>query len=116
MNPEHLNEALTVAGLLGTRMQLVIPSILAEGEPFRLRLSVTGSDALPLRSNNPITLIFEESNGIDGLPSSFTFEPGTTTGDIEGLTATGPETASVRATVQSDVERGQMKHVVSNPA
>jgi hypothetical protein len=99
MTPELLGAARATAHLINTRINVVIPSILAEGEPFAARVSITGSDALPVDASD-ITLHFEECVGIVGLPASFRAAAGESTGRIEGLTAVGPDTALIRMRVE----------------
>mgnify|MGYP005841580093 CR=1 FL=1 len=112
MNPELIDEDRATAHLINTRIQVTIPSVLAEGEIFTAKISVTGPDALPLDSWD-IVLHFEDSAGIEGLPSTFTLGAGDSTGRIEKLTAIGPETALIRARVE---QAGRTGIVCSNPA
>ncbi|MFO7871389.1 MAG: hypothetical protein R6V03_08160 [Kiritimatiellia bacterium] len=111
----YMDETRSVAELINTRIQIVIPSILAEGETFSAGISVTGSDALPLAGTGH-TLNLENSMGIEGLPSTFRLDPGESTGAITGLEATGPETALIRARVEGTGIRGRTADITSNPA
>ncbi|HQI76282.1 MAG TPA: hypothetical protein PK384_07205, partial [Candidatus Latescibacteria bacterium] len=106
MTPELLAAARTTARLINTRIQIAIPSILAEGETFAARISVTGSDALPVDASD-LVLHFEGAVGIAGLPPVFRFGAGESTGRIDGLTATGPEVALIRARVEMPGRTGQ---------
>ena len=45
MNPELLHAAQATSRLINTRLCVVIPSMLATGETFSARFSVTGGDA-----------------------------------------------------------------------
>jgi len=115
MTEDTLNTARAVAGLLGTRIQIAIPAILAEGESFDAKISVTGADALPLHPKG-IILRFDGSMGITGLPQRFALEPNATTGVLRNLTAIGPETVLVRGQVEGGHQRGAGAVVTSNPA
>jgi hypothetical protein len=98
MRTDLLNAARATASLMGTRIHLALPAILAEGETFTARLSVTGADALPLDATQ-LTLYLDGSNGIAGLPPVFTFDAGKSTGEIGGLRAIGPDVALIQARV-----------------
>lgn len=115
MNNEMMNAARTVAGITDCRIHIVMPSILAEGEPFSARISVTGRDALPPESF-PYALHFEESIGIEGLPETFRLDPPETVGEIRDLTAVGPETALIRARLEGPDLPDRSVTVASNPA
>lgn len=112
MTPELMSAARATARLINTRVQIIIPSILAAGEGFTARISVTGSDALPVDASD-LRFHFEESPGVAGLPSTFKLGAGESTGRIEGLTATGPEVALIRMGVEFS---GHTYARVSNPA
>jgi len=112
MTPDLLKAARTTARLINTRVQITIPSILAEGETFGARISVTGSDCLPADASD-LVLHFEGAVGISGLPPAFRFVAGECTGRIEELTATGREVALIRARVEMPGRTGQ---IASNPA
>ena len=93
------------------RLQLTIPSVLAEGEEFALRITSFAPDEMP-RHGFDREIVFTESPGIEGLPKSVALFPedgGCTT--VRGLTAVGPETARIVA-----VPQGCPGEVKSNPA
>lgn len=112
MNSELLAAARATTTLIATRIQLTIPAVLAEGETFALRLSVTGGDALPV-STLGLRLRFEGSAGVEGLPASYSLPTGQSTGCIEGLKAIGPRVALIRALVEGSAKPAA---VFSNPA
>lgn len=115
MREDLLSSALSVARLLCTRIQATIPSILAEGETFDARVSVTGADALPLLPKG-IVLRFDGSIGIEGLPQTLALDPDTSTHVIGGLTATGPDAALIRIQVDDARGSGRNSPLESNPA
>lgn len=115
MDKNLLLEARKVARVINWRMQLRIPSILARDETFSLRIQVVAADGLPVESV-PNRLTFEESVGIAGLPSSFQFEPGTSSARIDRLRAVGSEVAVVRARVETPETPWINPVVPSNPA
>ena len=115
MNTELLRRARELAEVTGTRVDMRIPSVLAEGEEFALRISVTGPDALPVESFS-WKLRFEGSVGVEGLPSSFRLSPESATAGIPGLTATGPEVALIRAVIDAPQAPEIVPSVSSNPA
>ena len=104
----HWQEAYNVAYMRAIRLHMVIPSILARGESFSLRISVIGPDGLPC-SGFQLPLFFEGSVGIEGLPREFTLENGSYQAEIEGLTTTDEQVALVRARV------GNTKHLSGDP-
>ena len=110
-----LEEARTVARMTGRRLRLRIPSVLATGETFCLRLSLTGPDGLPADDFGH-TLRFEDCAGVAGLPETFRFEPGSPTGEVTGLRAVGPTTAVIRARVEGTGRLGGDPFVTANPA
>jgi len=79
MNEDTLNTARAGAVLLGARMPIAIPSILAEGETFAAKTSVTGAHALPLPPGGVILQV-DGSMGIAGLPRRIALDPDITTG------------------------------------
>ena len=112
MTPELLQAARTTARLINTRLNTIIPAILAEGETFTARFSVTGGDALPIAPSD-LVIRFEESVGSAGLPSVFTLAAGESTGCIEGLIATGGSVALIQMRVEL---AGRTAVCSSNPA
>ena len=54
------------------RLLLTIPSVLAEGETFSLRITAIGPDGLPTE-NFDRNIVFAHSPGIKGLPRSVQF-------------------------------------------
>jgi hypothetical protein len=93
------------------RLHATIPSVLAEGERFRLRMTAFGPDGLPTGSFDR-AVSFDGSRGVEGLPASARFDPAE--GGhlaIDGLTAVGPGHAVVVATPE-----GSPGAVESNPA
>lgn len=93
------------------RLQLTLPSVLATGEVFSLRITAFAPDGLPSGEFDR-EVAFEESPGIEGLPKSVHLSP---TGGghltIDDLRAIGPTHASVVARPE-----GCPAAVVSNPA
>ncbi len=112
MNPELLHAAQATSRLINTRLCVVIPSMLATGETFSARFSVTGGDALPAAPSD-LLIHFEGGCGIAGLPSTFKLPAGESTGCIEGLTATGEAVARIRMRVEL---AGRTTACCSNPA
>ena len=74
------------------RLNAVIPSVLAEGETFQLRLSAFGPDGLP-EKGYPRAIHVEETSGMEGLPSRLVFDPDSAVLTVEGLVAVGPAAA-----------------------
>ena len=93
------------------RLQLSIPSVLARGEVFALRIAVLGPDSLPVQNfSRPI--VFEQSRGIEGLPDSLRFEAGDGgQATVPELKAIGPDCAYILARPE-----GGPAPVASNPA
>lgn len=110
-----MSEARRIARALGITIRLTIPSILAAGEEFSLRISVTGPDALPA-DDFPHSLSFAGSAGIRGLPADFRFSPGRAASEIPGLRATGEPVALVEAAVVPEETGALPGRVRSNPA
>ncbi len=116
MIDEHLKAARAVSALMGTRIQIVIPSILAEGETFDARISITGADALPVCAMG-CKLHFEGCLGIEGLPQTLELDPNSSTAVISHLTAMGSSpVALVRARIEQQSAQGRVAGVSSNPA
>jgi hypothetical protein len=115
MTPALLADARRVADMTGHRMHLVIPSILARGERFTLRVSVVGADALPPERFDHM-LRFEGSVGVEGLPASIRLAAPETGVSLDGLTATGPDTVLIRARVEGTGMASGDPLVRSNPA
>lgn len=93
------------------RLQLTIPSVLAAGEEFRLRITAFGPDAMP-SGDFGREIFFEESPGVEGLAASVRLTPsGGGHIEIHGLRAVGPEHAFVVAR-----PKGCPGPVFSNPA
>jgi hypothetical protein len=115
MREDLMISAQSVADLMGTRIQIAIPAILAEGETFEAKISVTGANALPLHPKG-ITLRFEGSTGIEGLPRKFMLTPDTSTHVISGLTASGPEAGLIRVQVEDGQHHVPGANLASNPA
>ncbi|MFQ5810014.1 MAG: DUF3604 domain-containing protein [Armatimonadota bacterium] len=111
MDPRLINEAREALLWTTWRLQLTIPSVLATGEQFALRITAFGPDGIP-SGDFPREIRFEASPGIAGLPESVRFFPADG-GHIvlEALRAVGPEHAFVVA--QPD---GCPSRVHSNPA
>ena len=114
MKKELLEQVRTIAFVTGRRIHLRIPSVLAEGEEFALKISVTGYDALPVETF-PNTFHFADSQGIEGLPDSYRLEPGSSTGVIPGLKATGTGVALVEARMEVEDAPEVDLSVYSNP-
>ncbi len=97
--------------LTNYRLQLTIPSVLAEGETFSLKITLFGPDGLPSPDfSHSFSLL--NSKGIRNLPDSFSLTPGDK-GQlcIDSLEATGPDSAYVSAGLD-----GFPFSVFSNPA
>jgi len=111
MNPQILAEAREAVLWTTWRLQLTIPSVLAAGEEFCLRITAFAPDSLP-SGDFDREIVFGESPGIEGLPKSARFSPddgGHMT--IDGLRAVGPAHAFVVARPE-----GCPMDVRSNPA
>jgi hypothetical protein len=114
MNPDLLSEARRVARLTNFRVRIRIPSVLARGERFPLRLSLTGPDALP-PTDFALTLHFQPSPGIEGLPPSVRLTPDEWSVEIPGLTATDAPVALAVARAEFDAPGADLA-LTSNPA
>ncbi len=112
---DYMQQAKDVAEIINRRIHIRIPSVLAEGEEFGARISVTGSDGLPAGDLSR-ELDLSDSAGIDGLPRSVSLEPGAGAAHIEGLTATGPDVALIKVRLKMPGTPGGETSVVSNPA
>lgn len=110
MTPELLAGARRVAQRTHRRLQLTIPSILAEEEPFALRITSFGPDALPAAF--PFEIVLAGSPGIQGLPKSVRLDAASEgLFTVPGLRAAGAEAVRVGARVEElDAD------VQSNPA
>ena len=115
MDRSLVDEARRVATMIGSRLVMKIPAMLAAGEEFSARFSVIGPDGLPLDSF-PFPLVFEESLGVEGLPESFQFPKGAYAAEVDGLRAIGPEVALIRARLEETGKLAGDPVVVSNPA
>lgn len=114
MRDELLIEARKTALITQNRIQLTIPSILAEGEEFSLKIAAIGADALPLE-DFPYTLSFESP--ISGLPKEFSFSPedkGIAT--IDNLIAEKEGVIVIKAKVLDSGMHGGDPYISSNPA
>ena len=79
------------------RLQLTIPSVLASGEEFSLRITAIGPDGLPSGELDR-ELVFDASPGIEGLPNSVRISPADGGQlEVDGLQAVGPQYAFVVA-------------------
>ncbi|MBN1808250.1 MAG: hypothetical protein JW909_04220 [Planctomycetes bacterium] len=79
------------------RLHLTIPSVLAEGEEFTLRMTAFDAEEVPAEGYGR-RIRFGESPGVEGLPESAAFEKGDGgCMEISGLKAAGPEHAFVTA-------------------
>ena len=111
MDPRILANAREATFWTTWRLQLTIPSILAAGEEFSLRMTAFAPDFLPSGEFDR-EISFEESPGIEGLPKSVRFSPadgGHIT--LEGLRTVGPKHAFVVARPE-----GCPRELFSNPA
>lgn len=115
MNQELLAETRRIAEMTGLTANMVIPSILAEGEDFSLRITVTGPDALPYEHFTN-RLVFDDCRGVEGLPVSFAMAPGQWSAELAGLKATGSDVAVIRARVQDTAYGHGDPVIASNPA
>lgn len=97
MSKKLINEARKKALWTTWRIQLSIPSILATGEIFDLKITAFAPDGFPSGEFGK-EIFFENSQGIEGLPESVSFS---SQGDgsiiIKNLKATGPKLAYVAA-------------------
>lgn len=110
-----LEQTRQVALLTSLNVKMTIPSILAEGEEFTLRISVTGPDTLPYDGfTNRIK--FEECQGVEGLPESFALSQGEWSAEITGLKAVGPNVAVIRARIEDTAYHPGDPIITSNPA
>jgi hypothetical protein len=89
MRPDILSKAAEATFWTQCRLHVTMPSVLAVGETFCLRIDAIGPDKLPF-DRYARRLHLEASPGIDGLPAAVSFPPGCAELVIEGLTATGP--------------------------
>ena len=111
MEPRLVEAAREAVLWANWRLQLTIPSVLAVGEEFCLRLTAFGPDGLP-SGDFSREIVLGASEGIEGLPRSVRLAPsagGHLT--VEGLRAVGPERAFVAARPE-----GCPQEVLSNPA
>ena len=111
MDPRIIDEAREALLWTNWRLQLTIPSMLATGEEFALRMTAFAPEGLP-SGEFPREIAFEASPGIEGLPKSVRFLP-SDGGHIilESLRAVGPGHAFVVAQPE-----GCPSTVQSNPA
>ncbi|MBI5724120.1 MAG: DUF3604 domain-containing protein [Planctomycetes bacterium] len=117
MKEELLKTARNLACVIGRRIHLVIPSILAGGETFMARVAVTGADAMPM-DYFPNVFYFEGCVGVEGLPAKFRLDPGKFAGEVGPLKAVGCEagTAVIRARIETPDVPDVSAVVSSNPA
>lgn len=93
------------------RLQMTIPSILAEGEIFALRMTIFGPDAMPASAYDR-DILFESAPGIEGLPARVRFPvDGCGQFEVPGLRATGVGSTHILARPE-----GCPSAVASNPA
>jgi len=93
------------------RLQMTIPSILAEGETFALRMTIFGPDAMPASAYER-DILFESAPGIEGLPARVRFPvDGSGQFEVPGLRATGVGSTHILARPE-----GCPSAVASNPA
>lgn len=110
MRPDILRKAAESTFWTQVRLHPTIPSVLAAGERFALRIDAIGPDKLPFdRYSRPLRL--QGSAGIDGLPETAAFAPGNAELVIEGLTATGASPVSITI-----LPEGCPQAVPTNPA
>ncbi len=109
-----LEEARRTAELMNTRITLCIPSVLAEGEKFSARISITDASGLPVESFKG-SLVFKTSPGVSGLPGIFRFPGGEMSSRIDGLEAAGGDAAVILAAVEVP-GAGKDYLIASNPA
>ena len=115
MDADLLREGRSVARQLNHRVLLCNPSVLARGETFALRVNVLDAEALPAEDLDA-ELVFEGSEGVEGLPSSLRFSRGDPAMRvIDGLTATGCDHLRVRATVDGCPVQGNPAWVFDDP-
>lgn len=97
MDADLLQQARAVARLSHRRIQMTIPSVLARGETFTLRLTAFGPDELPDPDCDE-EFVFEGSQGVEGLPRAARLGPGTQgMVAVGGLRAVGPEAVRISA-------------------
>ncbi len=111
MDASIIDSAREAVLLTTRRLHITIPSILAVGEHFALRITAFGPDGLP-DSGFDREIVFEESPCVEGLPRSVRFDPA---GDgclvVDGLRATREGVAYVQTLPEASPGR-----VRSNPA
>ena len=111
MDARLLDQAREAVFWTNWRVQLTIPSVLASGEEFALRMTAFGPDKLP-SADFDREIVFERSPGIEGLPASVRFGSG---GGghllVDGLRAVDGDRAFVQARPE-----GCPGSIVSNPA
>jgi len=111
MRAEVLKNAEQALLWTNCRLLLTIPSVLAAGEAFSLRITAFGPDSMPVEAFRP-RIAFEESRGIVGLPASVELSPRDNGClRIDGLKAGNPGHAYVAARPEGCPQR-----VFSNPA
>jgi len=115
MDKKLLDQARATAVITGIQVHLTIPSILAEGERFSLRISVTDADALPYDSLTN-TLVFEDCKGVEGLPEKIGFRKGEWALKIDDLIATGPDIVRIQARVKDTAKTDSDPIIGANPA
>ncbi len=109
------DKAHEISNVLGRRIQMHIPSVLAEGENFDLRISITGADGLPLEDfKNPIK--FTASIGVEGLPRQVVPDEGESAISVTDLCAAGAEVAVIKAQVDTSDALPGSAEISSNPA
>lgn len=111
MDPDVLAAGREAARLATRRLQLTIPSVLAAGEEFDLRIAVFAPDFLP-DDDFDAEIVFGGSAGVEKLPRSVRLAKGSGgMAAVEGLRAAGAGAAVVRGDVA-----GTIAKVQSNPA
>lgn len=115
MDVKWLQHGRDVARSLNRRIILTIPSVLQRGQSFDLRVSATGSDALPLDGFDG-ELVFADSVGIEGLPGAARFDPAEG-GHLRltGLRAAGEVFAEVRAELDGVAIRSNPAWILDDP-
>ncbi len=117
MDQALLNEARRIDILTSWYVQLTIPSVLAVGEEFQMRVTAFGPDGLPA-DDFPYSLQLSKSSGVEGLPERFDIPKGTNGMiTIDGLTATDAPVAFVDYFVMGTGMYGDKDpEIWSNPA
>jgi hypothetical protein len=97
MDPRIIERNRTAIELTTRRVLMTLPSVLARGEEFTLRVTCFGPEGMP-EAGPAAELRFEECSGVEGLPAGLRFDPAQGGhAEVSGLVATGPDRVEIRA-------------------